>query len=116
MDPRTHRALERCQRDFDQLKAELAKLGFVLPGSVAERRMTCGKPSCRCRDDPEARHGPYIQWTWNTKGHTFSAYLDSEQAALCKEWIQNTRRLQRLIAQMRQLSLKAARLHRIAPK
>ena len=116
MDTRTNRALERCQQEYDQLKAELIKLGFVLPGSVAERRMKCGKPTCRCRDDPDARHGPYIQWTWNTKGGTFSAYLDPDQAAMCNEWIQNTRRLRRLIGQMRQLSMKAARLHRIAPK
>ncbi len=116
MDPRTRRALEHCQQEYDQLKAELANLGFVLPGSVAQRRMKCGKPSCRCQHDPEARHGPYIQWTWNTKGETFSTYLDPDQAALCKEWIQNTRRLRRLISQMRQLSMRAARLQRIAPK
>ncbi len=52
-------AVRRYERQYDALKAELQTLGFIGQGSVSTRRMTCGRPACRCHIDPEARHGPY---------------------------------------------------------
>ena len=40
----------------------------------------CGKSICRCREDPDARHGPYYQWSGKRKGKTVSAYLSDAQA------------------------------------
>jgi len=37
-------------------------------GSISERRMKCGKPSCLCQHDSEARHGPYFTLTWAVEG------------------------------------------------
>src|SRR5487761_590547 len=41
-----------------ELLAELAALGFCLPGSLQTRQMRCGKPGCRCKADPPQLHGP----------------------------------------------------------
>ncbi len=108
--------LHRYGEQYEDLKRELTSCGYILQGSVTEHWIQCGKPSCHCHTDRQARHGPYYQWSWKTRGRTASVYLDAEQAALCKEWIQNNRRLENTLKRMRILSLRAARLHEIARK
>jgi len=113
---RPEQALQRCQEEYEKLKAQLTGLGYILQGSLRERWMQCGKPACRCANDPQARHGPYYQWSWAEAGKTKSMLLDAEQAAQCREWILNHRELERLLKQMRTVSLRVARLHEIDRK
>jgi hypothetical protein len=35
-----------------EILAEIAQLGFCLPGSVVDRTSRCGNPNCRCHADP----------------------------------------------------------------
>ena len=116
LDPRRQRLLERYEKDYGELKAELAEIGYVVLGSVTERRMTCSTSACACHVDPEARHGPYYQWSWKQAGRTVSCYLDRDRAKLCRKWITNSRRLERILKRMRILSLRVARLYEIAQK
>jgi hypothetical protein len=109
-------SLLRYQHDYHQLKQELVKIGFVLQGSLTERRMQCGKPTCRCRREPKARHGPYYQWSWKDKGRTASVYLNQQQAERCREWIANQRELERVIQRMHHVSLRISRLYGIRQK
>ena len=109
-------ALRRYAQQYADLKTEILDLGYVLQGSVSQRWMECGKPACHCHADSRARHGPYYQWSWKTQGRTSSIYLDKEQAALCKAWIQDNRRLERIIKRLRVLSLRVLRLHDIHRK
>lgn len=115
-DRRRQETLRRYEAKYDRLKAEILEIGYVLQGSLVERWMECGQAACRCQRDPEARHGPYHQWSWKRRGRTLSVYLDPEQAARCERWIRNRRRLERTLKGMRTLSLRAARLYEIAPK
>jgi len=116
LDPRRRRLLDRYEKDYEELKTELAQIGYVVLGSVTERRMTCSKPACACHVDPEARHGPYFQWSWKEAGRTVSCYLDDDRARLCRKWIANSRRLDRILKRMRLLSLRVARLYEITQK
>jgi hypothetical protein len=116
LPPRDQEALRRLRHQFAEAMQELSHLGFVLQGSVSERRMLCGKAACRCRDDPRARHGPYYQWSWKKEGRTVSAYLTQEQAGLCKEWVRNNRTMDKVMRRLRSISLRAARLFEIPPK
>lgn len=109
-------ALRRCQAEYELLKAQLAGLGYILQGSLRERWMQCGKATCRCADDPQARHGPYYQWSWSERGKTKSRYLAADQAAQCRDWIHNHRELERLLKRMRTVSLRVARLHEMDRK
>jgi hypothetical protein len=112
-DPKARRAeqaLRRCQAEYEKLKADLAGLGYILQGSLRERWMQCGKATCRCAEDPQARHGPYYQWSWSEGGKTKSRYLAADQAGQCREWIHNHRELERLLKRMRTVSLRAARV------
>jgi len=110
---RRHAQLDRLQHAYERLRAELTRLGYVLPGSVTARCLPCGKVTCACTTDIEARHGPYFQWSRKRDGRTVSTYLTPDQAALCRQWIANNRQLERIVRRMRDLSLRVARLHEI---
>jgi hypothetical protein len=114
--PRRQEALRRLRKEYVEAQRQLAQIGFVLQGSVAERRMLCGKASCRCRREPDARHGPYYQWSWKSRGRTVSVYLTPTQAATCKEWVRNNRQMERIFARLRRISVRAARLLEIPLK
>lgn len=94
----------------DQLKAlaaELADVGFMSQGSVVRRYTRCGKPGCRCQQDPPRPHGPYWQWSRAVGGKTVTRRITAEQAAIYKEWIANRRRALRIIAEIERISRQA---------
>jgi hypothetical protein len=91
---------------FQTLKRSVADLGFIRRGSVVRRFMPCGKPGCRCQASPPQLHGPYYQWTRKVRGKTVTVRLSPEEARLLGDWIENGRRLDRLVAQMERVSLR----------
>jgi hypothetical protein len=109
-------ALRRIREQLEEVKSEIGRIGFVVQGSVTERWKKCGKPACRCHDDPNEWHGPYYQWSWKSGGRTSSVALSEEQAALCRQWVRNNRDLERIAKRLRKLSLRAARLYKISQK
>jgi len=116
LQPRRMRALERQHELYRETASELATIGYILQGSITKRWMTCGRPSCGCLDNPEARHGPYHSWTYKRAGKTVSVYLSPEQAATCSKWIKNNRRLERTVRRLRLISRRIAELHQIPAK
>lgn len=111
-DGRRERSLRRYEQEYRELKGQLTRFGYALQGSVTERWNQCGKPGCRCKDDPNARHGPYYQVSWKERGKTKSMYLDENQLELCKEFIKNHTELERTLKKMRDLSLRVVELHK----
>ena len=102
--------LERYERAYRALAAELAGLGFISQGSVVVRYTSCGKPGCRCQADPPRRHGPYYQWSRAVAGKTVSRRLTESEAELYRSWIANRRRLEEIVARMEQISAAAGEL------
>jgi len=102
--------LERYERRYRALAAELAEIGLISPGSVVARTTSCGKPGCRCQADPPQRHGPYYQYSRAVAGKTVSRRLDARQAELYRGWIANRHRLEQIIAGMEQISAAAAEI------
>ena len=92
------------EEQYDALKAELQTLGFMGQDSVHTRRITCGRATCRCHDDPDARHGPNHYWTRKARGKTVGLKLTEDELVLYREWIENNRKLERLVKEMRHLS------------
>ena len=97
-------AMHQYEKQYDGLKAELQTLGFIGQGSVSTRRITCGRPACRCHSDPAARHGPYHHWTRKARGKTVGLKLTEDELGLYREWIENNRELERLVKEMRRIS------------
>jgi hypothetical protein len=87
------------------IAAELAGMGFCLPGSFVEQRRTCSSPGCHCHDDPSSRHGPYRLWTRKVAGKTLTRILSEDQFERYRGWIDNARRLHELVAELEQLSV-----------
>ncbi len=95
------------ERAIRRLRDELGTIDGVLPGSVVERRMRCGKAGCRCRADPPELHGPYLQWTRRgADGSTVTRYLSPEQVERYRPWFDNTRRLREIVAELDALCLR----------
>ena len=89
-----------------KLTAKLSEIGFIWAGSIQRRYMTCGKPGCSCATDPDARHGPYAYWTSKEAKKTVSKLLSPEEADLLEEWIENRRKLEAVVREMKSLSQK----------
>ena len=102
--------LERYQRQYESLQAQVADIGFISSGSIVCRLTSCGKPGCRCQADPPQRHGPYWQWTRKVAGKTVTRRLDEHEADLYRQWIANGRQLTRIVAQMEKVSASAGDL------
>lgn len=96
------------RRAQQRIVAELAAVGFALPGTLLERRICCKKPRCRCMADPPRLHGPYHQWTRKVEGKTVSRLLTPEQVARYREWFDNARRIRELVAELEARSLAIA--------
>jgi hypothetical protein len=96
------------QAQARRIARELARLGFALPGTLADRMARCGHPGCRCHADPPQPHGPYHQWTRKKNGKTATRILTDDQLADYGPWFDNHRRLRELIAELEELSLAIA--------
>ena len=44
--------------------------------------ITCGRATCRCHDDPDARHGPYHYGTRKARGKTVGLKLTEDELVL----------------------------------
>jgi hypothetical protein len=86
----------------------LAEAGLAMPGSLTERSMRCGKPACRCAQDPPQLHGPYHQWTRKIDGKTVTVNLTAEQAARYQPWFANAQALRTLVSELEELTLRIA--------
>ena len=66
-------------------------------GSLCERYVKCGKPGCRCAEDPKARHGPYYSLTRGVGGQTRSRFLSPEEAQRAREQIATGQQFRRQV-------------------
>jgi hypothetical protein len=105
--PSTPAQQARAAAIADQI-ADLARTGFALPGTLADRMTRCGHPACRCHADPPRLHGPYHQWTRKENGKTSTRILSDDQLADYGPWFDNHRRLRELITELEALSLDIA--------
>jgi hypothetical protein len=81
------------KRRQHQIMAEIAELGFCLPGSLVARTSRCGNANCRCHREPDRLHGPYLSWTRKINGKTVTRNLNAIQAERYRPWFDNARRL-----------------------
>src|SRR5665213_2282238 len=95
---------------YKELAGQLAEIGLISAGSVTRRYTYCATPGCRCRADSPQPHGPYYQWTRKVNGKTVTRRLSAAEAKLYKEWIDNDRKVHRLISQMRKVAAKASEI------
>ncbi|MBM4033376.1 MAG: hypothetical protein FJ291_16555 [Planctomycetes bacterium] len=101
------------RRRHRALAARLGRLGPVLHGTLIVRTVR--------RQDPHApgrtrAYGPYYQWTWKHEGKTVTVNLSASQAGAYRQAIANHREAERLLRQMREISLQILEATTIAVK
>lgn len=80
------------------LRQAIATLDYLTSGTLLTRTKVCGRATCRCAVDPEARHGPYYEWTRRSDGRLVHYVVTPAQAELIALAISNYREVQRLLA------------------
>jgi hypothetical protein len=96
------------RRRLAELARALGEIGPALPGTLLERHNRCGKPNCRCKQDPPTLHGPYYQWTRKVDGKTVTRWLNSQQHERYQQWFAAAQRARAALNEIEQLSLTIA--------
>jgi hypothetical protein len=87
------RALERIAR----IREALSAIDYLCSGTLLQRTKVCGKPGCRCAQDPSARHGPYYEWGHMKGGKLVHRTVTPEQATILQLAIANHRKAKKLM-------------------
>lgn len=99
--------LQKWEKKLEKAKARINKIGFICQGSITERWLTCGTPSCSCHTNPDKRHGPYYQLSWKENKKTVSRFIAQEHVPLFRKWIENRKNLMAAVDEMLENSRKA---------
>ena len=91
------RARDEALQRIAKIQEALSTFEFVCSGTLLERTKICGKPGCRCAEDPEARHGPYYEWTRRHNGKLLHRVVTAEQAQVIRRAIKNHRAILTLL-------------------
>ena len=103
--------LRELERERSSLERKMASGEKMLEGSLIERRISCGKKTCRCADGN--LHGPYYYLSRKVRGKTRMIYLKDKdliqaarahrtfQKALTR-WREVGRKIERELVKMRE--------------
>jgi len=80
----------------DQLRAEMAQVGDMRPGSLVERYRRCGKPNCHCAQKGEAGHGPSFSLTHAVDGKTVTKIIPAHAVETTRQQIDEYHRFREL--------------------
>ena len=88
----------KARRRIEQIRARITAMDLVSSGTLLRRTKTCGKKSCRCATDVEARHGPYNEWNRRVGGRLFHMTISDQEAKEAARAIASYREVQQLLA------------------
>lgn len=98
-------ALEALYLQRDQIKAELAHIGDMRPGSLVPRFRKCGKPTCHCAKKGSKGHGPSFSLTRPVAGKTITRIIPAGVAVdRTREQLAEYRRFRQLVHQLTTVS------------
>lgn len=80
-----------------RIRETLNDLDYLCSGTLLQRTKVCGKPGCRCAQDPNARHGPYYEWGHMKDGKLVHRSLSPEQALVLRLALDNYRKVRGLL-------------------
>lgn len=95
---------ERLETRRAQLRAELASIGDLRPGSLVGRYRKCGKPNCHCASDRGGGHGPSWSLTWKVDGKTMTRIIPADAVEQTRGQIAEYQRLRRLTRELIEVS------------
>lgn len=96
------------KEDYEKLKQRILKLGIVIPGTIRETYLVCGKENCKCIQSANDKHGPYYFWNRKIGAKLTSKSLNPELLHHYEEWLSNRRHLEKLVGEMLDFGLNYA--------
>lgn len=98
------------ERQIEQIKRELIRVGPLRMGSLSEQYNVCGTPSCRCKASPPEKHGPYYQLSYTRKDKSTTRFVRREALSAVKKQLRNYARLRSLVDRWIDLAIELADL------
>jgi hypothetical protein len=95
---------EELRQRRDEIRAELAGIGDLRPGSLVGRYRKCGKPDCHCTGEQDEGHGPSWSLTRAVGGRTVTRIIPAAAVPRTREQIAEYRRLRRLTGELVEVS------------
>jgi hypothetical protein len=89
--------IKQSQLRIARIHETLNGVDYLCSGTLLQRTKLCGKPGCRCAQDPSARHGPYYEWGHMQGGKLVHRSLSPEQAVLLRLALDNYRKVKDLL-------------------
>lgn len=80
-----------------ELRRAINSIDYILSGTLRQRTKVCGRSNCRCANDPNARHGPYYEWSRLENRRVVQSVLSKEQAAWVEYAIANYHKIRELL-------------------
>jgi hypothetical protein len=105
-----HRHPGNIRRMLDSRLKQIRATKPVLAASMATLPRACANPSCRCHHGGDP-HPVYHLLTFKVHGKTNSVYVPLDFVQEVRSWIEEHRRLKRLLREISQLSLALVRSH-----
>jgi hypothetical protein len=97
MPRRREDILQQARQRIARIRAAINEMEYLSSGTLLRRMKVCGKPGCRCADNPDARHGPYYEWGHMKGGKLVHRMVTPEQAEILRRAIANYRNARKLM-------------------
>lgn len=98
--PPTHDRIEQLRNRRDEVRARLAEVGDLRPGSLVERYRRCGKPNCHCAGEAAEGHGPTWSLTREVSGKTVTTIIPAVAVEETRRQIAEYKRFRALAKEM----------------
>ena len=86
------------------VRASIPALAELARGSVVERHLRCGQPTCACHQPGARGHGPYYYLVRTVgPGKTRSQLLAPSQVAQVRRWTENAKQLRQALEQITEI-------------
>jgi len=110
-------SIQNAEQRIQQIKAELAVLGEMRPGSLSKQYNVCGKPNCRCKDpkNPQ-RHGPYYQLSWVHRGKSSTQFIRRPLLPQVRAQLATYNKFRKLTEEWINLALRVAQARLLAAR
>ena len=110
-------SIQQAEQRIQQIKAELAALGEMRPGSLSKQYNVCRKPNCRCKDPQHPqRHGPYYQLSWVHRGKSTTQFIRRPLLPQVRAQIATYNKFRKLTEEWVNLALRLAQAKLVAAR
>jgi hypothetical protein len=110
-------SIQQREQRIQQIKAELAAVGEMRPGSLSKQYNVCGKPNCRCKDPQKPqRHGPYYQLSWVHRGESTTQFIRRPLLPQVRAQIATYNKFRKLTDEWVNLALRLAQARLLAAR